>query len=134
RLTAVGPPAQLQLADRFAGRVRELDELSSLLLGDGLPAARLILISGEPGIGKTALVRELHKRSGKKRLFVYGKFDPLHRDLPFRGWIDAFDQFVRCVLTLSEAELAAWKSAILHELESGAEFFASLLPQIERII
>jgi predicted ATPase/signal transduction histidine kinase len=130
-----GAPAFFQVAERFAGRDRELEQLARVLPGAGDDSSPgLVLVSGEPGIGKSALIRELERRAGPSVLFVCGKFDRVHRGQPFSAWIDAFRHFVDRLLLSGEEELAAWKAAILAELEPHAEEFAALLPQIERII
>lgn len=46
---------------RLVGRAAELDQLERHLMGEGPP---LLLLAGEPGIGKTSLLREVGRRAG----------------------------------------------------------------------
>lgn len=128
---AVDIPSTFRISERFVGRKRELQELCTLMDKLEAPGSRLALISGEPGIGKTALVRELQRlREEPGRLFLFGKFDQVHRDLPLQPWIDAFHAWSQYVLALSEDQIAAWKQAIEELIGSGASVLQPLIPQL----
>src|SRR4051794_11159112 len=79
----------------FAGRSRELGALRMLLPrleGEGRRAA---LIAGEPGSGKSRLVRELaHALAGEGALVLYGACDAVVR-WPFAPFVEALDHLVR---------------------------------------
>ena len=55
------PPSQLDriLYDHWVGRVREMDEAKTVLRRAVSAQGQVLLISGEPGVGKTRFVREL---------------------------------------------------------------------------
>jgi len=49
-----------------------------------------------PGIGKSAVVNELHKALVPSRaLFVSGKFDQYKRDIPYASLAQAFQGLIR---------------------------------------
>ena len=48
----------------FVGRQRDLDELGESLAGAAAGRGSLVLVAGEPGIGKTRLADELAVRAG----------------------------------------------------------------------
>ncbi|MGD2035503.1 MAG: DNA repair protein RadA, partial [Bacteroidales bacterium] len=58
--------------DRMVSRIHELDRL----LGGGIVPGSLILIGGEPGIGKSTLALQIALRSDKKVLYVSGEESP----------------------------------------------------------
>ena len=60
-------PAGPQDAETFVGRSRELAVLSAALRQAATGDARLALISGEPGIGKTELARAFARAAGERR-------------------------------------------------------------------
>jgi predicted ATPase len=56
----------------------------------------LVLVSGYSGIGKSAVVNELHKPLVPPRgLFASGKFDQYKRDIPYATLAHAFQGLVR---------------------------------------
>ena len=67
--------------------------------------ARWLVVSGEPGIGKTRLLGQLAERAAERRHAVFvGRGAELERELPFAIWIDALDDHVG---TLGERKLEA---------------------------
>ena len=73
----------------------------------------LVLVSGYSGIGKSAVVNELHKALVPPRgLFASGKFDQYKRDIPYATLAQAFQSLIRPLLGKGEAELAIWRGAL----------------------
>jgi hypothetical protein len=61
----------------------------SIASSSGRP--ELVLVSGYSGIGKSAVVNELHKALVPSRgLFASGKFDQYKRDIPYATWRNHF--------------------------------------------
>ena len=107
--------------DRFVGRADELGSLELVLdeLDRGRPAA--IELEGEPGIGKTRLLRELRARAeAREHLVLSGSASELERDLPFSVFVDALDEYVA---SLEPARLATLDDRSREEL---ANVFPSL--------
>ena len=78
-------PDRLMIPEKLYGRDRELDTLLTAfdrIVAGGRP--ELVLVSGYSGIGKSAVVNELHKPLVPPRgLFASGKFDQYKRDIPY---------------------------------------------------
>ncbi|HEY3054693.1 MAG TPA: BTAD domain-containing putative transcriptional regulator [Thermoanaerobaculia bacterium] len=68
---------------RFVGRGRELSAIAS--------AQRMMLILGEPGIGKSRLLEELRRRT--KGLTRYGRAFAAEMARPYGVWLDVLDDF-----------------------------------------
>jgi DNA-binding CsgD family transcriptional regulator len=64
-------------------RDRELELLTGLLAGVGSSGGRLVLIRGEAGIGKSAIVKEFVERSASSAQSHVGYCDDLHTPRPF---------------------------------------------------
>ena len=62
----------VQLLEREA----ELSALEECIAAAGLGEGRLVVISGEAGVGKTSLVEELSRRGSVARM-LWGQCDPL---------------------------------------------------------
>src|SRR5262245_42698964 len=79
----------------FVGRADELGSLERILgeLDRGCPGA--VELAGEPGIGKTRLLRELAARAGGRgHLVLSGAASEFEHDLPFSVFVDALDEYV----------------------------------------
>ena len=110
-----------RLGERLVGRADELDAVEHLLdeLDRGSPGA--IEVTGEPGIGKTRLLRELAARAeARGHLVLGGSASELERDLPFSVFVDALDEYLR---GLDPGRLSALDDQVRAEL---AHVFPSL--------
>jgi predicted ATPase len=112
----------------FVGRARELrllDEAFAALDRDGAAA---VLIEGEPGVGKTALVENfLHNaRSAKPDNVVLAGRCYEQEFLPFKAFDGAVDAVTHYLKRLSAVEAAML-------LPSGIHYLASLFPVLRRV-
>jgi predicted ATPase/signal transduction histidine kinase len=130
--------ARLSILPRLYGREREVRVLRAAFerarnAGAGAPS--MLLVSGYPGIGKTALIHELYRPIVRQQAyFVSGKFDQVARSVPFGALIQAFRGLVRQMLTESEARLGDWRSALARALGANGGVLAEVVPEIEFII
>ena len=101
----------------------------------GLGRAEMILVAGYSGIGKSALVNEVHKPIVQQRgYFISGKFDQFKRNIPYASLIQAFQDLIRQLLTESEAQLQAWKQKLLNALGNNGQVIIDVIPEVELII
>ncbi|WP_196493788.1 ATP-binding sensor histidine kinase [Ornithinibacillus caprae] len=95
----------------------------------------LILVPGPSGIGKTALVNELHKPLARdKGYFISGKFMKLKKQIPYAPFVQAFQELVNQILTEGSDRIQQWKRVLEEELGSNANVIANFIPEIEWII
>ena len=79
----------------LVGRRRELDSVDAALDDLRSPAARWLVVRGEPGTGKTRLLAELCDRArAREFLALVGRGSEMERDLPFGVWVAALDDHV----------------------------------------
>jgi predicted ATPase/class 3 adenylate cyclase/tRNA A-37 threonylcarbamoyl transferase component Bud32 len=104
------------------------------LQGEG-KGIELMLVTGYSGIGKSALVAEIHKPITEKRgYFISGKFDQFQRNIPYSAIVTAFQGLVRQLLTESEVEIAQWQEKILAALGANAQLIVEVIPEVELIV
>jgi serine/threonine protein kinase len=102
---------RLLIPEKLYGREREVEILLAAFdhaVAGGRP--ELVLVSGYSGVGKSAVVNELHQSLVSSRgLFASGKFDQYKRDIPYATVAQAFQSLVRPLLSKPEAELGKWR-------------------------
>ncbi|HUB11978.1 MAG TPA: AAA family ATPase [Acetobacteraceae bacterium] len=129
-------PDRLLIPETLYGRAREVAILLAAFQGIAQGGApELVLISGYSGIGKSAVVNELHKvLVPLNGLFASGKFDQYKRDIPYSTLAQAFQGLVRPLLAKSEGELTALRGAFLQALAPNARLITDLIPELKLII
>lgn len=127
---------RLLIPEKLYGREREIAALLASfdrVVASG--ATELVLVSGYSGIGKSAVVHELHKALVPPRgLFAAGKFDQYKRDIPYSTLVQAFQSLVRPLLGKSEARLARWRETLLEALGPNGRLMVDLVPELKLII
>jgi len=129
------------IPEKLYGREREVAQLLAVFervsQGDGEKAgnSELLLVAGFSGIGKTAVVNEVHKPIAKQRgYFIKGKFDQFNRNIPFSAFLQAFRDLMGQLLGESDADLANWRGKILEAVGESGQVIIEVIPELERII
>ena len=127
---------QLLIPEKLYGRGAEVALLTAAfdrVVAGGMP--ELVLVSGYAGIGKSAVVGELHKTLVPQRgLFAAGKFDQYKRDIPYTTLAQAFRQLVHQILTQNEEQVKQWREALLAALNMNGALIVKLIPELELLI
>ncbi|WP_305081054.1 AAA family ATPase [Okeania sp. KiyG1] len=126
---------KFQIPQKLYGREQEVEQLLTAFELVSLGKTGMILISGYSGIGKSALVNEIHKPITKKRgKFISGKFDQLQRDIPYSAISQAFQELIRKLLSEPETTLQNWKNQLLEALGNNGQIIIDVIPEVEKII
>src|SRR5215213_8836515 len=85
-------------------------------------SSELMLVAGYSGVGKSALVNEMHKPVARERsYFIAGKFDQYKRNIPYASVIQAFQDLIRQILTENEDRIARWKEHLAEALGTNGQ-------------
>jgi predicted ATPase/signal transduction histidine kinase len=129
------PPIRLQLAQKLYGRDQQIAELLESFERVNLGRPELFLVAGVSGVGKSALVHEIHRVLIELRgYFISGKFDQLHRNIPYASLIQAFQDLVRQILAERTERIILWRERLLEALEGNGQVLSDVIPEIELII
>ena len=129
--------ARFQLPQKLYGRDRErqlllaaFDRVADLQQGD----MELVVVSGPPGIGKSALVQEIYLPvTARRGYFISGKFDQL-TNTPYAPLLSAVQDLVNQVLMESAEALAVWREKLTAALGNNGQVIVDVIPALELII
>ena len=126
---------KFQISQKLYGREKEVSQLLDIFEQVSQGATIMVSISGYSGIGKSALVKEIHKPITEKRgQFISGKFDQLQRDIPYSAIAQALQHLICQLLSESETTLKIWKDKILQALGNNGQIIIDVIPELEKII
>ncbi|MEH1765589.1 MAG: AAA family ATPase [Nostoc sp.] len=144
--------AQRDVCDRFIipdklyGRETEVSTLiqafdrvanppQSPLSKGGHRGVEMMLVTGFSGIGKTAVVNEVHKPIVRQRgYFIKGKYDQFQRNIPFSAFVQAFRDLIGQLLTESDIQIQQWRNQILEAVGENGQVIIEVIPELSRII
>ncbi|MEH1963034.1 MAG: AAA family ATPase [Nostoc sp.] len=132
---------QRDISDRFLipeklyGRESEVQTLLEAFGHVANGGCELMLVAGFSGIGKTAVVNEVHKPIVRwNGYFIKGKYDQFNRNIPLSAFVQAFRDFMAQLLSESDTQLEQWQSQILAAVGENGQVLIEVIPELEQII
>lgn len=123
------------IPEKLYGRELEVQTLLNAFERVAQGNSELVLVAGFSGIGKTAVVHEVHKPiTQRKGYFIKGKFDQFNRNIPFSAFVQAFRGLMAQLLGESDDRLARWKAQILEAVGESGQVLLEVIPELEHII
>ncbi|MDI9640647.1 trifunctional serine/threonine-protein kinase/ATP-binding protein/sensor histidine kinase [Geitlerinema splendidum] len=123
------------ISEKLYGREQEVETLLEAFGRVANGASELLLVAGFSGIGKTAVVNEVHKPITRQNgYFIKGKYDQFNRNIPFSAFVQAFRSLMGQILSASDIELARWKEEILATVGENGQVLIEVIPELEYII
>jgi predicted ATPase/signal transduction histidine kinase/ActR/RegA family two-component response regulator len=122
---------RFEIPSRLYGREREQQALRRAA-GRALAGSKqLLLVTGHPGIGKSALVEQLAAPGTRGRAyFIQGKFDQYQRSVPYSALTCAFGTLIGQLLTEPEERLARWRQALRTSLGPSGQVLVEVIPDL----
>jgi predicted ATPase/serine phosphatase RsbU (regulator of sigma subunit) len=123
------------IPQRLYGREREIGYLLDSFERTCRGRSEMVLIAGYPGVGKTALVNEVHKPIARQRGFFFsGKFEQFKRNVPYASLAQAFQELIRHLLAGTPEEIQAWRTRLLNALGPNVQVLVPILPELELLL
>ncbi|MGB3507845.1 MAG: AAA family ATPase, partial [Microcoleaceae cyanobacterium] len=107
----------------------------SVLNQEKISKSEMMLVAGYSGVGKTAVVNEVHKPIvGQRGYFIKGKFDQFQRNIPFSAFVQSLRDLMGQLLSENDAQLQQWKDNILAAVGENGQVIIEVIPELEKII
>lgn len=127
--------SSFRLPTKVFGREEELQAIVTVISQAVEGQSKTLLVSGEPGVGKTMLLNEAFKTvplgSG---FYIAGKFDQLRRNVPYAAFAGAFGELIKQLMSESKEELGYWKKQVTKALGRNGAVILEVVPELEWLI
>lgn len=128
-------PLRLSAPRIPVGRESEVDFLLETFEKTAALGVSAVFISGEAGVGKTALVNEMRPGiTGLSGWLVSGKFEQFHPHFSKSALLQALRQLGRLLLAEPNSSNVQHRDALLERLGPNAGLVTRLLPEFEALI
>lgn len=108
---------RFEFTHRLYGREEETAQLKNDFKEVAAGSRILVSISGYSGIGKTSLVNQLQEETLRTSgMFLQGKFDQYHANVPYFAFFEAIKQFCSMVFLEPEEDIRRWKETLSEHL------------------
>jgi histidine kinase len=130
RLGSSELPDRPRFGSTLHGREAEIAQMRACYAQAAQGRARLLLIMGDAGVGKSALVDALRPDLAATQGYLgIGKFDLSH-ERPYSGWCAVLGNFVQQLLVESDDRLARWRDDLRAGLGALARVIVDLIPDL----
>ncbi len=97
--------------------------------------SQICVISGYSGVGKSRLIKELHRPIIEKQGYcISGKFEQYKKTTAYFAVIQALSSLVEQLLGESEERLATWRKELKKALQDNGQLLIELVPELALII
>lgn len=122
------------ISDRFQvpqvlyGREKEVEVLMESFYRSAKGEPQLLAVKGFAGIGKSALIHEVHKPiAAHSGIFISGKFDQFQKNIPYSALKQALSGWIQHALSLKEHTLENIRERLLHALGANARVLVDFM-------
>lgn len=125
----------IRISNKIYGREEELSLLKDAFKWASLGSTELVLISGQSGVGKSALVLEAFKPTViGECYFASGKFDQYSKSVPYESIIRCFQHVIKLLLTEPEDVLQKWTKRVKQAVGSNGSVITEVIPEAKLLL
>ncbi len=126
---------QFHIPQKLYGRESDIDMLLTGFERVSQGDSEFLLITGYSGVGKSALVSEVHKPiTARHGHFIAGKFDQYQRNIPYFALSQAFNELCHQWISESEAVLARWRTRLLEAIHPNGQVLIDVISKLEWVL
>jgi len=126
---------KFQLPQKIYGRSVELANLFAIFSKVSQGARIMVLLSGDVGMGKSALAQDLQKPVMRNHgFFIAGRFDSVQQNQPYSAIIQALRELILQLLTETATQIDTWRQKLLATLGGNAQVLIQVIPEMEMIL
>ena len=125
---------ELRIPQKLYGRGEQLATLQAAFRRARGGSAEVLVVRGDSGTGKSALVHEFNKGLARHGMLVSGRFDQLNRNVPYAPIVSGCRHLVRALLAQPEEGRAPWRVKLADALGPNARLVVGLVPELEGLI
>ncbi|MBV1920099.1 MAG: AAA family ATPase, partial [Pseudomonadales bacterium] len=128
-------PERFSLAQKSYGREEEQTKLIDLYQQVSNANIELVFVSGDAGIGKSELTRELHKHTlTNNGLLISGKCNQYNQNQPYSVLIQAFSTLAEELLSKNSETQQHWRQTLNNALGNNAAVITEIIPDLALIL
>ncbi|HIK17759.1 MAG TPA: AAA family ATPase [Leptolyngbyaceae cyanobacterium M33_DOE_097] len=131
------------ISEKLYGRQVDVEALLAAYDRIAQGRSEALLVAGFSGIGKTAIINEVHKpiaqgtryaHAKQRGYFIKGKFDQFQRNVPLSAIVQAFRDLIGQLLKESQAQIDCWKLKLLDAVGENGQIVIDVIPEVELLI
>lgn len=124
-----------QIPQQLYGRKPQIHALLEVFERIRQGRCELVVVTGDPGVGKSALVQEIHQPVVEKRgYFLTGHFDESKDHIPYFAIVQALQTFVHHILTEGETRIKTWKQRLSQAVEAFPHVLSEVIPELSVLL
>ena len=128
-------PERFCVSNKLYGREIETAALLAAFERAKFGRAQMLLLGGYSGVGKTALVNELHQPIVATRAyFIRGKCDQYNRTEPYSALVQAFEPLMQQLMAEGQERRQFWRAQLDNALGSGAAAVMAIVPSLAMLM
>ena len=121
-----------QIPQKLYGREKQIEQISSLV---NAKEKSFITISGHSGIGKSALVNQIHNKQVSNNIFfAEAKFEQQKNMQSFNAIFELLSSYIKMILLKEDAIIENFKEKLITQIGNNIQLIADVIPELKAII